>query len=100
MSKGNVALHYGSANDPWIEFFAIVAAERTDEAEAAVRRAVDEYWESDDQCYGDVVERVLNEAGVAYRLMLCEYDSTNDEPTEAWAVYCDSIYRKMPVIEI
>lgn len=48
MIEGNVALHYGSANDPWIEFFAIVAAEKTDEAEAAVRHAVDEYWESDD----------------------------------------------------
>lgn len=100
MIEGNVALHYGSANDPWIEFFAIVAAEKTDEAEAAVRRAVDEYWESDDQCYGDVVEQKLNEAGISYRLALCEYDSTNDEPTEAWAVYCDSIYRQMPVIEI
>lgn len=43
MSEGKVAIHYGSANDPWIEFFAIVAAERMDEAEAAVRCAVDEY---------------------------------------------------------
>lgn len=42
----------------------------------------------------------MNEAGLEYRLMLCEYDSTADEPTEAWAVYCDSIYRQMPVIEI
>lgn len=100
MSGGKVAIHYGSANDPWIEFFAIVAAERMDDAETAVRRAVDEYWESDDQCYGDVVEQGLNEAGIEHRLMLCEYDSANDEPTEAWAVYCDSVYRQMPVIEI
>lgn len=100
MSEDKVAIHYGSENDPWIEFFAIVAAERMDEAEAAVRRAVDEYWESDDQCYGDVVELALNKAGLEYRLMLCEYDSTNDEPTEAWAVYRDNIYRQMPVIEI
>lgn len=100
MSEGKVAIHYGSVNDPWIEFFVLVAAERMDEAEAAARRAVDEYWASDDQCYGDVVEQKLNEAGIEYRLMLCEYDSTNDGPTEAWAVYCDSIYRQMPVIEI
>ena len=83
MSEGKVAIHYGSENNPWIEFFTIVAAERMNEAKAAARRAVDEYWESDDQCYGDVVKRALNESGVTYRLMLCEYDSTNDEPTEA-----------------
>ncbi len=100
MSEGKVAVHYGSENDPWIEFFVIVAAEQMNEAKAAVRRAVDEYWESDDQCYGDVVELALNEAGLEYRLMLCEYDLVTDEPTEAWAVYCDSIYRQMPVIEI
>ena len=72
MSEGKVAIHYGSANDPWIEFFVIVSAERMDEAKAAVRRAVDEYWESDDQCYGDVVEWALNEADLEHRLMLCE----------------------------
>lgn len=44
MNEDKVAIHYGSANDPWIEFFVIVAAERMDEAEAAARRAVDEYW--------------------------------------------------------
>lgn len=100
MSEGKVAIHYGSVNDPWIEFFAIVAVERMDEAEAAVRRAVDEYWESDDQCYGDVVEYALTEAGLEHQLVLCEYDSASDEPTEAWAVYCDNLRQQMPVIEI
>lgn len=100
MSSSKVAIHYCSALNAWIEFFVIVDGDDADEAAAAVKRAVDSYWESDDQCYWDEAERELKETGLDYQLILCEYDPENDEPTNEWVARKTGIYQKMPVIEV
>ena len=100
MDNNKVAIHYAAATNRWIDFFVIVDMEKEDAAESAVKRAVDAYWNSDDQCYGDVVMDELNKIGVEYQLKVCEYDSSDDEPTAAWTAYCNGIYKIMPVIEI
>lgn len=95
-----VAIHYASQNNAWIEFFVFVNKKDVDEAEAAARHAMDEYWNSDDLCYGDAIEAEMDRTGPPYRLKMCDFDEMTDEPTDEWKCYCTAVHSKVPVVDI
>lgn len=100
MTDRKIAIHYQSTLAPWIEFFVVVSEDDEQWAETAVLQAINDYWDDDERCYGDIVEEELAISGLRYQLFCGEYDPKTDEPTADWLTFAENINSSMPVIEI
>ena len=98
--KEQVAVHYAAHTSDWIECFAFTSEENAQEVGEAVRRAMNEYWGSDDLCYGDILEYELEKIGLPFKLVLCDFDEMTDAPTAEWGAFSAAVYRDTTVIEI
>lgn len=98
--KEQVAVHYAAHTSDWIECFVFTSEENAQEVGDAVRRAMNEYWDSDDLCYGDILEDELEKTGLPFKLVLCNFDDMTDEPTAEWEAYSAAVYQDTTVIEI
>ncbi len=69
--------YYSSAN-PWLDFVVIVGEDWAEDVATAVKMAMDCYWDSDDLCYGDLVNEFVSKIGIPY--MIIFHDSTEESP--------------------
>lgn len=81
-----------SIMNPWIDFVVVVEPDDVAETEITLDTAMDEYWESDFEAYGDVVERHLGIAGIKYEIVYHDPYDESDEYEMAWETYLDSLY--------
>ena len=98
--KEQVAIHYAANTSDWIECFVFAGEENAQEVGEAVRRAMNEYWDSDDLRYGDILEDELEKTGLPFKLVLCDFGDMTDEPTAEWKAYSAAVYQDTTVIEI
>ena len=80
---GDFALRKWSWMNPWIDFTVFVPANKVDEAEEALSKAYNAYWDGDYECYGDAIDEYLSEAVDRYEIVyiddIGDYDSDRDD---------------------
>lgn len=91
-NNGFSSVRYYSWVNPWIDFIVLVQSSFEDRALEIVRNAMDEYWESDDMCYGDVVERWLLVSKIPYMI----FYHSEEKQDEAYESEWERLIQKLP----
>ena len=92
-----VALRWFSDMNPDMDCIVIVSAEDEDIAEEAIRTGVEEFWDSDDLCWGDCVVSALDERKVPHTILYMPGWGSYDlgefpaELDDAWEAYLGSL---------
>ena len=91
-SVGKSIVRYFSIINPWIDFIVIVNPNSARRAESTLDTAMNEYWESDFEAYGDIVEHYLRNANIQYEIVYHDPYDESDDYEKAWEAYLDSLY--------
>ena len=94
ITSGKSIVRYFSSMNPWVDFVVLVDSEKLDMAKSIVKRSMDEYWNSDSEAYGDVVERALNAEGIDYTIIYHDSFEESDEYETIWNAYLDAVYKQ------
>lgn len=91
---GKGIVRYFSITNPWMDFVVIVEKDEKEYVRQIIYEAMDEYWASDFEAYGDVVERNLTEANISFQIAYHNPQDESDEYEDAWERYLDSLYHQ------
>ena len=90
--SGNLgSVQYFSMTNPWIDFIILVEADNVNMSARVVDKCMDEYWDSDDLCYGDIVEGALDSLRLPYTIIYHDADETDGIYESLWENILDSI---------
>ena len=79
---GFVGLRWYSIMNPWLDFVVFVREEESTKATNIITKAMDDYWESDNEAYGDLVEFRLKKANIPFWIL---YYPADDDAGDMWA---------------
>ena len=85
------AIRYTSGFNEWIDFVIIVDNQYKDLVQQAINTAIDEFWNSDDECYGDCIEYYLNEASIPRMTFYYDPYGDIDEYDRTWEAFINDI---------
>ncbi len=86
-SSGFSAVRYYSIMNPWLDFIVVFDEKKYQPQTIAghIMSAMNEYWESDDLCYGDLLEIRFKENNVIdYMIIYHDDDDESPEYENAW----------------
>lgn len=89
--RGKRVIRYFSYTNLWIAFVVIVNEENAGDASQVIDEAMDEFWETDDICYGDLVEEKLRAANIEYIIIYHDPYLESEEYEDAWENYVASL---------
>ena len=85
ISTNNMAaIRWFSDSNSWMDFFVFVPMEFKEKAAEIIPMAMHEYWDSDDDCYGDLVEWYLSKENIPFFVIYHSCDDETDEYEDAW----------------
>lgn len=88
LAEGTVGLRWFGVSNPWLDFVVFIRKENEAVAEKAILEGMDEFWDSNDLCYGDCVEWHLTKNGIVSFIFESleedEWGNTNDDEWEAF----------------
>lgn len=84
IGESYIGLRYTCATNDWIDFTVIACKAIQDDVTRIIREVMDEFWESEDGCHGDMIEYALPEEVIFY------HSSTEDED-EAYDTLLETI---------
>lgn len=79
---------YADMND-WMDCCVYVPREYEGRATKVIKTAINEFWDQNDQCYGDMIEDGLIDADIPFMIEYCEYDDETDEVSPEWEEHFD-----------
>ena len=83
---GNIAIRKWSVMNPWIDFTVFVPADKEEEAEEAIAKAYDAYWDEEYEAYGDAVwdtlRHVVHDPVIIYISDFEDYDEEAEDSFE------------------
>lgn len=86
---GIVGLRWYALTADWMDCCVYVPREYEATAIAAIKTAIAEFWDCNDQCYGDCIEYHLSKNNVPYLIEHCSYDPQTDEVDPEWEDHFD-----------
>lgn len=91
-TEGKAIVRHFSLTNPWIDFIVVVDPSVKDDARYVINKAMEEYWNSDDDCFGDLVEEALKKAEIEYDIVYHDTYDESDEYEDAWEAYLSVLY--------
>ena len=92
-AAGKAVVRHFSITNPWLDFVVLVDPKDKETTESIVQKSMDEYWDSDCDAYGDLVESNLSNAGIEFSIVYHDSSDESDEYEEIWESLLDGIYR-------
>lgn len=87
--NGIVGLRWYALTADWMDCCVYVPREHEIAAREAIKIGVKEFWERNDQCYGDCIEYYLSKVDIPYLIEHCVYDPDTDEVYPVWEDHFD-----------
>lgn len=92
LAEGVIGLRYFSWTNDFIDFVVFVCEDDAEKTKQAIVEAMDEFWDSDDLCFGDCVYWQLKEHGILpYRDIYIEQDDEGECDNDQWEAYLESL---------
>lgn len=91
-TAGKAIVRYFSELNPWLDFVVIVAPGKQARVMRILSKEMDEYWDQDDLCYGDMVEDALKKAHIRYEIVYHDNNREDQEYEDAWEEYLRTLY--------
>lgn len=79
MKGKTMKLRCASDMNPWIDFVVEIPEEKELMAEAMIFAALERFWASDTECYGDLVEEMLESEGIEHAIVFRPEEHTPEE---------------------
>ena len=91
ISGGNhvVGLRWYADMNDWMDCCVYVPREYEGRATKAIKTAINEFWDQNEQCYGDMIENNLCDADIPFMIEYCDYDPETDVPYDWWEEHFD-----------
>lgn len=77
------SMEFFSAMNGWIDFIVIIPEVLAENARLVVGEAYSKWCEMDDECYGDIIESALQDAGIPF-LIIYYSGSDDNEDLDLW----------------
>lgn len=87
--SGMVGLRWYSMLNDWMDCCVYVPREHEVAAREAIKIGIAEFWECNDQCYGDCIEYYLSKINIPYFIEYCVYDEETDVCLPIWEEHFD-----------
>lgn len=103
ISGGNnmVGLRWYATMNDWMDCCVYVPREYEATAAGAIKKGIDDFWDCNDQCYGDCIEWALYEANVPHLIEYAPYDEETDSTLPSWEEHLDYLRgRGVPIHNI
>lgn len=84
-------IRYESLENPWIDFIVVVKKEDLEKAKRVILDAVDEYWNSEWECYGNCVENRLKYEQIKYFMFYYDDENTDEQYDLFWENFAENI---------
>lgn len=91
-------IRYCSFLNTWLDFVVITTKDNIEGATAVVDEAMNEYWNSDNDCYGDLVEQYLDDASIPATVLYHDSDDESEEYENAWEEFCAKLGTPVAVL--
>ena len=91
--KGKSIIRKFSDENYWIDYVVIVPKQFEERAVYLINEAYDDFWETDCEAYGDLVEEYLEKAGIPFDVIYHDPDEEDlySEYEESWENFIDSL---------
>jgi len=74
MTKSCIGIRYFADMNPWIDFVVFADEKHKSTIRKCILEAIDEFWESDNTCYGDALSKHLLECGLSNKCYILYYE--------------------------
>ena len=76
----------------WIQFVVFVPEEHGQAVADLIGSTMMEFWEQDDMCYGDMIEKALDNSGVQYTITYApDCIDTDEALSDEWYSFVNSL---------
>ena len=98
LDNSQTYVRYCSFLNTWLDFVVIVDKDDADAAVAAVDEGMSEYWDGDDESYGEAVERHLKDIGVKATVIYRSSSEESEEYEDSWEELCAAMGKPFAIL--